>query len=181
MNFTQAFLPLEANDILKQAQACKDEGWRFVQILAVNTEQGIDLIYSFMAPYSSNASNAELVNYKFVGVTKDDTIPSITGLYLEAFVFENEIHDLFGVNITDIAIDFHGAFYALKQNEPMTIISPAQLEAREKARKIAAAKATKAAKAAKNAQAVKAGEGDDKAPTEKVDAVPSPKAEGKGE
>ena len=148
MEFSQAFVLLRTDDILEQAQKCKNEGWRFVQILAVNAEQGIDLIYSFMEPFVDQAAQAELVNFKVTGVNKETTILSITDYYLEAFVFENEIHDLFGVNIEGIAIDFKGHFYSLSQQEPMTIISPAQLEAREKARKIAAAKAAKAAKEA---------------------------------
>ena len=77
-------------------------------------------------------------------------MPSITDRFLEAFVFENETHDLFGVDVQGIAIDFGGNFYALAQKEPMTIISPEQKAAREKAKKVAAAKAAKekAAKAA---------------------------------
>ena len=66
---------------------------------------------------------------------RDAVIPSITDLYLEAFVFENEIHDLFGVHISDIAIDFGGNFYQLAVKEPMTIISPEQLAKREKTRR----------------------------------------------
>ena len=53
-------------------------------------------------------------------------------------MFENEAHDLFGVDIEGIAIDFGGNFYALAQKEPMTIISPEQKAAREKARKVRA-------------------------------------------
>ena len=37
-------------------------------------------------------------------------IPSITDNFIAAFVFENEIHDLFGVEIRNIAIDFKGQF-----------------------------------------------------------------------
>ena len=61
-----------------------------------------------------------------------------------------EVHGLFGINVKGIAIDFGGNFYALAQKEPMTIISPEQKAAREKARKVAEAKAAKerAAKAA---------------------------------
>ena len=149
MEYKQSYLPLDAADILEQAQTCKNAGWRFVQLLAVNTEVGIDLIYSFMLPFEKADTEAKIVNYKVTGVNKDEIIHSITDFYLEAFVFENEIHDLFGVQIEGIAIDFKGTFYSLSQSEPLTIISPAQLEAREKAKKIAAAKAAKAAKEGK--------------------------------
>ena len=82
------------------------------------------------------------------GVEADRRGASITDLYLEAFVCENEIHDLFDVAISDIAIDFGGMFYQLAEKAPMTVVSPEQLAAREKAKKIAAAKAAKEAKAA---------------------------------
>ena len=137
------FVPLTVGELPERAGALKAQGWRFVQVLAVNTEDGIDLIYSF-------TKNGRLTNHEIKGVKKGTAVPSITDTFLAAFVFENEIHDLFGVSIEGIAIDFGGNFYALAQKEPMTVISPEQKAAREKARKAAAAKAAKekAAKAA---------------------------------
>ena len=118
-----------------------NEHWRYVQTLCVNTENGIDVIYSFM-------KDNVLDNYKICGLQKGDEVPSVTDKYLEAFVFENEAHDLFGIKFTNLALDFGGHFYALSCKEPMTIISPEQKAAREKAAKLAAAKAAKAAKEA---------------------------------
>ena len=150
MSFDIAFEPLTIEGLLDFSASRKQEGWRFVQILAVNTEAGIDLEYSFM-------KDGHLVNSKIEGVQKSDVVPSISDDFLEAFVFENEIHELFGVQISDIAIDFEGNFYDLAQNEPMTVISPEQKAAREKAKKLEAAKKAKAAKAAAAKQ--QAGEG----------------------
>lgn len=117
----------------------KADGWRFVQVLAATTDEGIDFIYSFM-------KDGVLENTTVKNLTKDDVIPSITDNFLAAFVFENEAHDLFGLNIKGIAIDFGGRFYDLAIDEPMTIISPEQKAARDKA-KAAAAKATDGAAA----------------------------------
>ncbi len=136
MALETAFVPLTVEGITSLAAEKKAEGWRFVQLLAVNTEDGIDLVYSYM-------KGNLLENHEIKGVQKGTVVPSITDWFLEAFVFENETHDLFGVDIKDIAIDFGGNFYALAQKEPMTIISPAQQAAREKAKKLAAAKAAK--------------------------------------
>ncbi|MEG0989706.1 MAG: NADH-quinone oxidoreductase subunit C [Gordonibacter sp.] len=141
MAFETTFSPLTVEDLSATARARRADGWRFVQMLCVNTEDGIDMIYSFM-------KDALLENLAIKGVKKGTTIPSITDEFIEAFVFENESHDLFGVDIQGIAIDFGGNFYALSQKEPMTIISPEQKAARDKAAKIAAAKAEKAKKAA---------------------------------
>lgn len=136
MTLATEFIPLTVEGLPALAAEKKAEGWRFVQLLAVNTDDGIDLIYSFV-------KDSLLVNYEIKGVQKGTVVPSITDQFLAAFVFENETHDLFGVDIKGIAIDFGGNFYAVSQKEPMTIISPEQKAAREKAAKIAAAKAAK--------------------------------------
>ena len=123
------------------SERMQTEGHRFVQVLAVNTEAGIDVQYTFM-------KDGVLEVFTIKGVTPEIPIPSITDRFIAAFVFENEIHDLFGVNVRDIAIDFGGNFYVTAQPSPMTIISPAQKAAREKAKKAAAAKAERARQAA---------------------------------
>ncbi len=126
--FQQEFSPLAIEDIHTHAQMRKDEGWRYVQMLAVNTKEDIDLIYSFI-------KDGFLENNVVKGITKEIIIPSISDLFIEAFVFENETHDLFGVNIQNIAIDFEGAFYSLAVDEPMTIMSPEEYEERKAKRK----------------------------------------------
>lgn len=145
MTLKTEFVPLTLEGLPALAAEKKADGWRFVQMLCVNTEDGIDLIYSFM-------KDGVLVNHEIKGVKKGTPVPSVTDQFIAAFVFENEAHDLFGVDVRGIAIDFGGNFYALAQKEPMTVISPAQKAARDKAAKIAAAKAAKE-------QAVAAGEG----------------------
>ena len=136
MGLQTEFLPLSVDALPAFAADRKREGWRFVQLLAVRTDAGCDLVYSFM-------KDGLLENHVVEGVTKETPVPSITDQFLAAFVFENEAHDLFGIDIRDIAIDFGGKFYQLAQSEPMTIISPAQKAARDKAAKAAAAKAAK--------------------------------------
>ncbi len=136
MEFSQTFEPLALESVHDLALSRKADGWRYVQTLAVNKDDGVDLVYAFM-------KNGALVNSVVSDVPRTAEVPSITDAFLAAFVFENEIHDLFGVNITGMAIDFEGNFYRVSEEHPMTIISPEQLAAREKARKIAAAKAAK--------------------------------------
>ncbi len=114
--FEQTFEELPLAGVHDLAAARHAEGWRYVQILAVNTEEGIDLVYSYM-------KDGHLANFNVSGVKQTDVVPSITDLYLEAFVCENEIHDLFDVAISDIAIDFGGMFYQLAEKAPMTVPS----------------------------------------------------------
>ena len=141
MQVSQGFAPISLDWVHDLAAQRKAEGWRYVQTLAVNTEKGVDLIYSFM-------KDGVLDNKVVRDVPRDAAVPSITDLFLEAFVFENEIHDLFGVHIENIAIDFGGNFYQVAVKEPMTIISPEVQAAREKARKVAKKRGERETKAA---------------------------------
>ena len=113
MKYTTQFTTIPADSLSETVAACKQRQWRYVQTLAVNGEEGIDLIYSFM-----DMATGLLENYKVEKLAKGTHMPSITGDFLEAFVWENEIHDLFGINFDGIAIDFHGAFYALATPSP---------------------------------------------------------------
>ena len=138
MTFEAKFVEIELGNLRREAAVMKAESWRFIQTHAVYTDDGVDLYYSFM-------KDGAIRNLKVKGVQPGTPVPSITDLFLAAFVFENEARELFGVNMQGIAIDFDGGLYAPAESEPMTIISPEQKAAREKARKAAAAKAAKSA------------------------------------
>lgn len=146
MKFETEYIQIPLADLHREAAVKKAEGWRFIQTHAVNTDSGIDLYYSFM-------KDGRIENLKVAGVIKDQPVPSITDMFLAAFVFENEARELFGVDMRDIAIDFAGALYAPAEAEPMTFISPEQKAAKEKARKALAAKAQKASDAAQDGEA----------------------------
>lgn len=136
MTFEANFVEIELGSLRREAAVMKAESWRFIQTHAVYTDDGVDLYYSFM-------KDGAIRNLKVKAVQPGVPVPSITDLFLAAFVFENEARELFGVNMQGIAIDFGGGLYAPAESEPMTIISPEQKAAREKARRAAAAKAAK--------------------------------------
>ena len=146
MEFKQNYTPLKLEDIHSKATELKEQGARYVQILAVNYDDVIDLVYTFMMP------SGELKDFNVDGLPKDAKVESITDLYFEAFVCENEIHDLFGLTFSNLQLDFAGKFYSLAEEKPMTIISPDELARREKEAKIAAAKAKAAAAKAKKGE-----------------------------
>lgn len=146
MAFQSTFEPIELGDLLNVTRAKHDAGYRFAQMLCTMGESGVDLVYSFMGQDEAGAWVLE--NYTISGLDPaTQAVPSVTGYYLSAFPFENEAHDLFGVNVEGNAIDFAGRFYQVSMDAPMAVISPEQKAAREKAARIAAAKAAKEAKA----------------------------------
>lgn len=146
MAIKQDFRSIELGQLLDESKRFKEDGFRLAQLHPVlERDDSITLVYTFV-------KGSGVVNLKVRGIQKGVTeVPSVTELFLTAFVFENEAHDLFGVNVVGNLLDFQGKFYAFAEGveAPMTIISPEQLAAREKAAKVAAAKAAKAAKAKK--------------------------------
>lgn len=145
LEYQDSYELIDLSDLVKRAREFKSEGYRLVQLLPkMQEDDRITLIYTF-------GKLNELINLKIVNVVKGLTkVPSVTSIFVCAFVFENEAHDLFGVQITGNSLDFHGHFYNFAEGveAPMTIVTPAQLAAREKKAKLEAAKKAKARKLA---------------------------------
>lgn len=144
MAITQDFRSIPLDKLIDTCKERKNEGYRLAQLCPkLERDDSITLIYTFV-------KESEMINYKVSGIKKGVTeVPSVTELFIAAFVFENEAYDLFGVNVVGNLIDFQGKFYSFAEGveAPMTIVTPAQLAAREKAAKLAAAKAARVAKA----------------------------------
>ena len=169
MAYIEDYSTIDARELLEWVVTAKHDGWQFVQMLAARTDEGTDLVYTLR-------KGDAVWNRTIVGVKPEDEIPSVTDTFLAAFVFENEAHDLFGVNIKNIAIDFGGKFYDVAVDTPMSVISPELAAEKKKAAKIAAAKAAKAKKAAAEAAAKKAAEQEQAAQAEVTDGDWWPKA-----
>lgn len=143
------------DELLSHVQALKGVGARFVQMHA---ERNIDdgsyrLVYTFINVRAAQEQIARDGNYAIEnlvveGIDRYQEIPSISSYYPAVFPFENEAHDLFGLAITDMQIDFKGFFYQVSTAEPMSVITPEVKAAREKAMKVRAAAEAKARKAA---------------------------------
>lgn len=156
------------DELLPHVQALKGAGARFVQMHA---ERCVDdgsyrLVYTFINVRVAQEQIAQdgsyaIENLVVEGIDQYQEIPSISSYYPAVFPFENEAHDLFGLTITDMQIDFKGFFYQVSTAEPMSVITPEVKAAREKAMKVRAAAEAKARKAAaeKAAAAAAAGEG----------------------
>ena len=157
------------SELLTRVQTLKHQGFRFIQLCAETTAAGIDLLYTF---YDETCDNA--LNLCVYGIDHDSEVPSIQGLYFAAFSYENETHDLYGVNFINMQLNFGGNFFNVACDEPMTIITPEMKAEREKLAKQQAAAAAKARKAAEEAQAAEA----DGAAGEKAAAVEAGKSAG---
>lgn len=137
---TEQFRIIKLDQVHQVAEEKYHAHWRCVQTHCTNTPNGIDITYTYQ-------KDDVIDNLMVKGVTKDQHVPSITDVYIGMFPFENEAHDLFGVQVDDIAIDFQGHFYDTAIPEPMTVISPEKKARMDKAARAAKAKAAKEARA----------------------------------
>lgn len=165
------------DELLPHVQALKGVGARFVQMHA---ERNVDdgtyrLVYTFINVRAAQEQIAQdgsyaIENLVVEGIDQHQEIPSISSYYSAVFPFENEAHDLFGLAITDMQVDFNGFFYQVSTAEPMSVITPEVKAAREKAMKVRAAAEAKARKAAA-----------EKAAAEKAAAATAAAGEGAGD
>ncbi|HJJ98724.1 MAG TPA: NADH-quinone oxidoreductase subunit C [Methanocorpusculum sp.] len=99
---TMKVIPASPRDIEKIAADMKAEGCRLVVISCTAAPEEYDLTYSF-------ARENDLWHYRMT-VPSGTVIPSIGASYGGAFVYENEIHDLYGITFAGMTIDFGGTF-----------------------------------------------------------------------
>jgi NADH:ubiquinone oxidoreductase 27 kD subunit len=107
-------------ELLTVSREFKDEGKRLGQICGTRIKNGTELMYSF------DKDNI-LTNLKF-SVTDEEEVQSITELYWPAFIYENEIHDLFGVKFKESKLDFEGRFFRLAMPTPWKTLSKKEAE-----------------------------------------------------
>lgn len=101
---------IEPADLMGMAQKLKDEGYRLVQI-CVTKVNGFELSYSFDKDLSMTTLR--------MTIGEEVEIMSISNIFFPAFIYENEMKDLFGVKINNIVLDYQGNFYKVSEKTPM--------------------------------------------------------------
>lgn len=106
--------PATPGDLLKSVQQYWDDGFRLITATCIDEGEEFRVIYSFDKELA--ISNLE------VATPREQAIPSISGIYTCAFLIENEMKELFGLKIDNIALDLGGKMYLVEdaQAAPMT-------------------------------------------------------------
>jgi len=99
----QKVVNIEKDALLSRVTELRDSGYRLAQIGCTPLE-GFELSYSFDRDY-------KFISLKLTVPREGAEIPSISGIYWNAFIYENELHDLFGIKVKDIEVDYKGNFY----------------------------------------------------------------------
>jgi len=107
----QLITPVANVDLLSVVRGMKKDGFRLLQICATKVSEGFEILYSF------DNGEHELTNLKLV-VPEEEEVQSVTGEYWGAFIYENEMHDLFGIKIVNNELDYGGNFFKVVEPTP---------------------------------------------------------------
>lgn len=102
---------IETGEFILKVMEMKHNGYRLMQIHAVCIENGYELSYTFGKDY-------EWISLRVI-IDENEEIPSITNVYKAAFLYENEMAEMFGVKIKMISVDFHEKLYRIEETTPM--------------------------------------------------------------
>lgn len=108
----QNFETVELSNLISRVGDFKAEGYRLVQICGVNLDDDTyEILYSFDKDHV-------LTNLRLQVRIGVDEVESITGFFWPAFIYENEIHDLFGIQFNHSALDYKGTFFRIAEETP---------------------------------------------------------------
>ncbi len=99
--------------LLNEAQMVHSEGYRLVQICATTVENGYEILYTFGKGYDE-------LDLRFLTDGKKP-VQSISRIFSPAWLYENEIHDLFGITIENMTLDFRGGLYRTSVKAPFAL------------------------------------------------------------
>jgi ech hydrogenase subunit D len=106
----QEMVSIDKKELVGAAAELMAQGYRLVQIGCTTLADRYEMNYSFDRDY-------RFKNLRFT-VQAGEDVPSISCIYWSAFLYENEIHDLFGIPITNIVIDYRGTLYRTRIPSP---------------------------------------------------------------
>jgi ech hydrogenase subunit D len=106
----QEYLVIPISGFIGKVRDLLSDGYRLGQICCTKTGDGLELLYSFAKDYG-------LINLKLL-IGEKQEIMSITHVCWAAFIYENEIQDLFGVAFRNSALDYHGHFIKTIKRTP---------------------------------------------------------------
>jgi len=119
MDFTQ----IAAQELPARVRELSGAGSRLVQISAValpvtaaGDAPSVELTYSF--------DKDGALRHLRLTAAPGDKVPSISGVYFPAFLYENELQEQFGVDFEGKVVDFKGTLYKTAVRVPFAVAAP---------------------------------------------------------
>jgi ech hydrogenase subunit D len=111
MTEPQHFEPVTVATLPDRVRQMREAGYRLAQIGATALPGTIEITYSF-------ARLDQLAHLRLQAPEGRAHLPSISSIYWCAFIYENELQDLFHVQVEGMAVDFRGQFYTTAVKYP---------------------------------------------------------------
>ena len=108
---TQEIVNIAVSDLLAQVKRLAKEKYRIVQISCTQIQDNFSLDYTF-------DKDGKFYGLRISVPVTDAALPSISGEIFAAFLYENEIHDLFGIKFSGLVLDYGGNFYRIEKKTP---------------------------------------------------------------
>lgn len=107
----QTIQEVSMDNLLENIQHLFDEQYRLIQMNCSRMNDTFCLDYSF-------DKNQKFLNLRLIIPKENAKAKSISTIYFAACLYENEIHDLFGIDFSDLAVDYKGRFYRIDKCAP---------------------------------------------------------------
>jgi ech hydrogenase subunit D len=139
IGMAQTFETIPCGELLEKVSGLRKAGYRLVQISATrlpacgaeaatppasagtpparHRPEHVELTYSFDRDH-------QLANLRLQIPAAESRIPSISSIFWCAFLYENELHDLFNLQVDGMAVDFHGHLYETAVKFPFGSTKP---------------------------------------------------------
>jgi ech hydrogenase subunit D len=101
----EQFEIIPVDTLVEKVRAKKEQGCRFVQICCTRLPEQVELTYSF--DLAGQMTHLRVV----LPAGTPARVPSVSAVYFCSVLYENEIHDLFDVQVDGMVLDFKGNFY----------------------------------------------------------------------
>jgi len=97
-------LSIRPDQVVGETARIKAEGYRFVTLSCIEKDETqVEILYHF-------DRDLQMTHLRLT-IPRTAPVPSITPVYLAAFLVENEIQDLFGLQFEGLPIDYHQTLY----------------------------------------------------------------------
>ena len=110
---------MESQGFLDKVRAYEKDGWRLIMINATSLRAAADVAEG-SCDLSWTFEKGNALEHVRERVAPGDQVPSVQAIYSFAFLYENEIRELFGVDVTGMLVDFKGELYKTVTRVPFS-------------------------------------------------------------
>lgn len=106
----QTLKVIQPEDLLEEVNALKTGGYRLVAISCTKVDEGLEISYSFDKDF-------DFISLR-IAIPDESEIESISCFFAPAFLYENEIKELYGIKVKNILLDYNDNFYKIAKKTP---------------------------------------------------------------